>query len=250
MGATNAAVSALVLLLGGVVWDVSHLDLLHAFEVTRMALDGSMSVNAFRQLTLRSRAMLDCKSMGRTVYVLHSAIAANTVAEALRRSIDEEHWTLFSLSGYRGNRPLLGEVRENTFRLQKRRYSRNDFAGHFYARFEPEVGGGTSIEGYFDAPRWARYFMRIWLAGAVLIGIPIFLETLVDIITGSHHMSGDLWVGLIVPPALVLFGTVLPKFSRRLGKKDRQFILEHMQQTLAARIEGSELQFEGALRRG
>jgi hypothetical protein len=67
--------------------------------------------------------------MGRTLYVLHSVIATNSVADALRRSIDEEHWTLFSLSGYRGNRPLLGEVGETTFRLQKRRYSRNDFSG-------------------------------------------------------------------------------------------------------------------------
>lgn len=187
--------------------------------------------------------------MGRTVYVLHSAIAPNLLADGLRRSIDQEHWTLFSLSGYRGNRPLLGEVGENTFRIQKRRYSRNDFAGHFYARFEPEPGG-TRIEGYFDAPRWARYFMRIWLAGAVLIGTPIFVGTVMDVTTGSHHMSGDTWVGLVVPPVLVLFGTLLPKFGRLLGKKDREFILEQVQSTLAARIEGPESQLEAALRRG
>jgi hypothetical protein len=30
--------------------------------------------------------------------------------------------------------------------------------------------------------------MRIWVAGAVLIGTPIFVETLMDITTGSHHM--------------------------------------------------------------
>ena len=55
---------------------------------------------------------------------------------------------------------------------------------------------------------------------------------------------------LVVPPALVLFGTLLPKFGRRLGKKDRKFILEHVQQTLATRIEGSDLQYEAALSRG
>lgn len=176
-------------------------------------------------------------------------MAPNSVSDALRRSMDEEHWALFSFSGYRGNRPLLGEVGENTFRLQKRRYSRNDFAGHFYARFEAEPGG-TRIEGYFDAPRWARYFMRIWLAGAVLIGIPICLETAMDIKTGGLHMSGDTWVGLVVPPVLVLFGTVLPKVGRLLGKADRKFVLEHVQNTLAARIEGPESQFDAALRRG
>jgi hypothetical protein len=174
--------------------------------------------------------------MSRTIYVFHSGFAPNSVADALRRSIDEEQWTLFSLSGYQGNRPFLGEVGENTFRLQKRRYSRNDFAGHFYARFEPEPGG-TKIEGHFDAPRWARYFMRTWLAGAALIGTPIFVETLMDVATGSHHVTGDEWVGLIVPPALVLFGTIWPKIGRLFGKRDRQLILEHVQNTLAARME-------------
>jgi hypothetical protein len=174
--------------------------------------------------------------MGRTVYILHSALAPNAVGDVLRRSIDEEHWTLFSLSGYRGNLPILGEVGKNTFRLQKRRYSRNDFAGRFYARFEPE-SGGTRIESYFDTPRWARYFMRVWLAAAVLIGTPIFVETVMDITTGSHHTSGDIWVGLLVPPGLVFFGTVLPKLGRLLGKKDERLILEHVQNTLAARVE-------------
>src|ERR1700704_1476726 len=101
--------------------------------------------------------------MGRTVFVLHSNLAPIAVAEALRRSIDEERWTPFSLSGCQGNGPLLGEVGENTFRVQKRKYYRNDFAGQLYGRFAP-APGGTRIEGYFDAPRWARYFMRGWLA--------------------------------------------------------------------------------------
>jgi hypothetical protein len=61
--------------------------------------------------------------------------------------------------------------------------------------------------------------MRIWLAGAALVGIPIFVGTLVDVTTGSHHMIGDTWVGLIVPPALALFGTVLPKVGRLLGEE-------------------------------
>jgi hypothetical protein len=181
--------------------------------------------------------------MGRAIYILHSALAANAVSDVLHRSIDEERWTPFSFSGYKGDLPILGEVSKNTFRLQKRRYSRNDFAGRFYARFEPE-SGGTRIEGYFDAPLWARYFMRVWLAGAVLIGTPIFVETVIDITTGSHHMSGDIWVRLLVPPGLVFFGTVLPKLGRFLGKKDERFILEHVQNTLAAHVEDPGLQPE------
>ena len=113
--------------------------------------------------------------MGRTVFVLHSALTPDAVVSVLRSSIDEEHWTPFSFSGYRGTRSLLGEVSDHTFRLQKCTYHRNDFAGQFYARFEPEPGG-TRIEGYFDAPRRARYFMRIWLVFAVLVSAPIFSQ--------------------------------------------------------------------------
>jgi hypothetical protein len=174
--------------------------------------------------------------MYRTVFVLHSALTANAVADALRHSIDPRRWTPFSLSGCKGNLPLLGEVGENTFEVQKRKYYRNDFAGQFYARFEPEPGG-TRIEGYFDSPGWARWFMRFWLGAVVLMGTSIFIKTIIDIASGSHYMSGDRWVGLIVPPAMVFFGTVLPKFGRLLGKKDERFILEHVQNTLAARIE-------------
>jgi hypothetical protein len=88
----------------------------------------------------------------------------------------------------------------------------------------------------------ARYFMRVWLCFTVLVGTPIFVGTLRDVVTGGHHMSGDKWVGLMVFPALVLFGTVLPKFGRLLGKSDERFMLEHIRTTLAARIEEPESQ--------
>ena len=79
--------------------------------------------------------------------------------------------------------------------------------------------------------------MRFWLGAVILIGTPIFVKTLIDIATGSHDMSGDRWVGLIVPPTMVFFGTVLPRLGRLLGRKDERFILEHVQNTLAARVE-------------
>jgi hypothetical protein len=174
-------------------------------------------------------------NMRRAVIVLHSALTPNAVVEALRSSVDEEHRTLFSRSGYRGGRPLLGEVSENTFRLQKRKYYRNDFARQFYARFAPEMGG-TRIEGYFDTPRWAKYFTRIWLALALLMSTPIFVLTVMDMSTGSAYMSGDKWVGLVVPLVLVSAGILLPKFGRLLDRNNERFILEHLQNNLAARV--------------
>jgi hypothetical protein len=168
--------------------------------------------------------------------VLHSTLAPVAVAHALRRSIDKEQRTLFSLSGYRGSCPVLGEVAERTFRLQKRRYWRNDFAPHFYAEFQPEAGG-TRIEAHFDVSRWVRTFMRIWLAGVVLLGGPIFVLSVLDVFTGSHHTSGGNRVGLIVPPAMILWGFLLPRIGRMFGRGDERFLLEFVQQVLAAHLD-------------
>jgi len=62
---------------------------------------------------------IDSGSMGRPFYVCHSAISPQAVAEMLSNSIDEERWTLFSLSGYESSRPILGQVGENAFRSRK-----------------------------------------------------------------------------------------------------------------------------------
>jgi hypothetical protein len=168
--------------------------------------------------------------------VLHSALTPTAVGEALRRSIDEEHRTLFSLSGYRGSRPVLGEVTGNTFHIHKRRYWRNDFAPYLYAEFQTK-GSGSRIEAYFDVSRWVKLFMRIWLAGVVLLGAPMFVLTALDVLTGSHHTSGDNRVGLIVPPALLLWGFLLPRIGRLFSHTDEAFLLEFLSHTLVARAE-------------
>jgi hypothetical protein len=66
-----------------------------------------------------------------TIYVLHSALAPSSVPEVLRLSIDEERRTLFSMSGYQGDRPVLGKVDGNTLTLQKR-----------------GIAGTTSLDGF------------------------------------------------------------------------------------------------------
>jgi hypothetical protein len=150
--------------------------------------------------------------------------------------MDEERRTLFSFSGYKGDQPILGEVTADTFHMQKRRFYRNDFAPHFYGTMHPGPGG-TRIEGRFDLSTWVRAFMWFWLGGVVLIGGTIFVFSLTDVVTGSHHITGDVRVGLIVPPAMVLFGIALPKFGRLLGRSEETYILQHLQTVLNARIE-------------
>ncbi len=171
----------------------------------------------------------------RSVFVLHSPLSPTAALSALRSAVDEEHRTLFSLSGYKGEKPVLGDIESSQFRVQKRRYSRNDFAGHFYGRIQAE-SSGSRIEGYFDWPKWARWYMRIWLSFAVLVGIPIFAETVWNIGSGKTQWAND-WVGIVVPPVLILFGLVMPKIGRLFGKKDRRFLVEYVQHSLMAQPE-------------
>lgn len=171
---------------------------------------------------------------------MQSPMSPDAVADALRRSMDEENRTLFSLSGYKGDQDILGEVVGNTFHLHKRRYCRNDFAPHFYGEIQSDPAG-TRIEGRFDLSDWVRLFMWFWLGGVVLIGGSIFLFSLSEVMTGSRHVDGDARVGLIVPPAMAVFGILLPRFGRLMGRGEETFILEHLQNILNARIEDPAL---------
>jgi hypothetical protein len=171
--------------------------------------------------------------------ILHSSLTPDAFAEALRRAIDTEHWTFFSLSGYEGTRPILGEVHAQTFRLQKRRISRNDFAGHFFGQVEPEPSGAR-IEGYFAAPPWARYFMKVWVVLAVICGGPVLVMSLRDALTGHHEVGGDLWVGIVVPAILIFVGTVLPRITQRFGRGDRKMMIEFVEEVGSAKAEDIE----------
>jgi|SRR5215831_488464 len=174
--------------------------------------------------------------MKKKLIVLHSPMPPAAVAEALRGSMDEERRTILSFSGYKGDKDVLGAVWGNSFHLEKRRLWRNDFAPSFYGKLQPEASG-TRIEGRFDLADWVRFFMWFWLGGVVLIGGAVFVSSLFDYMAGGHKMTDDARIGLIVPPAMLLFGIALPRFGRLLGRDDETFILGHLQNTLSARID-------------
>lgn len=177
--------------------------------------------------------------MSRRVVVFHSALTPEALQEALRRLVDPAHRTLFSLSGYKGHKPVLGDVYENSFWLGKRPslLARNDFAPRFYAQLTPE-SGGTRIEGYFEMARWVKWFMRGWIAFAAVVGAPIFVVSLAAVLRAGNSSSSDNWVGVIAPPALIAWGFILPKIGDLFGYNDKRYISEFIQNSLAARLEG------------
>jgi hypothetical protein len=176
--------------------------------------------------------------MERLVYVLHSTLSLGTLPDALRRSMDLERRTAFTLSSapFRRGNAFLGEVGENTLRVEKRRFNENDYPVEFCGRFESE-SGGTRIEGYFEEPDWARRFRKIWMAVAIVVAPAIFVKTLVSVMRGSSLTHNNLWIGLVVPPCLLLSALLAPRIGRRQRKKDEQQILDHLRNSLGARID-------------
>jgi hypothetical protein len=166
--------------------------------------------------------------------VLQTNLAVEDCIHRIQESTDSGERTLFSLSGYKGSKPLLVKFDGNQFKLWKRRYYRNDFSPYFYGTLSAE-NQGTRIQGHFDINRWTKIFMRIWLAGVVLFTLPVLLATL------RQTAHGDAWVGVAVPIGLIAFGILMPNFGRWLGRNEEKYIKDFLETTLLAQPTENEI---------
>lgn len=141
--------------------------------------------------------------------VLQSDYPPETCLAKLSGEMDVDQWTLFSFSGYRGRKPILGRIKGKEFRLHKRRYWHNRSAPVLFGRMTGDQRG-TVVEAYWDIWRWARIFMRAWLGFAIVVGALVFFTSLRDVIEGKTKVHDDAWIGLIIPLTLVLGGFSAP----------------------------------------
>src|ERR1019366_6816724 len=153
--------------------------------------------------------------------------------QRLAATIDPEKPTLFSLSGYEGSKPVIGWIDGYQFYLHKQRYWFNSFAPLFYGNFLP-AERGIVIEGYFDTPRWTKWFLRLWLAAGILLGGPFLIGSILDLVERRATSGGDVLIGFLVPPCFILFGFLIPKIGLWLGIGEESFILEYLQRTFLA----------------
>jgi hypothetical protein len=202
---------------------------LHKFVAlpnTRILYTFSGSLAGFRQWQVRATNITIGMNKPEKL-VLQTALPPDECIRRIEASTDPGNRTIFSLSGYKGSKPLLVKFDGNQFKLWKRRYYRNDFAPYFFGTLSPD-NRGTHLEGYFDMDRWVKIFMRIWIAFAVLFTVPIFFATL----NRPSRVNG--WIGIVIPLGFVIFGTLLPKFGRWMGRGEEKFMREFLQTTLVA----------------
>ena len=94
--------------------------------------------------------------------ILHSDFPQESCLLRIAEESDVDQFTLFSRSGYKGTRPIVGRINGSEFRLHKRRYWHNSFGRVLFGRVIAE-GRGVTIEGYWDVWRSTRVLIRTWL---------------------------------------------------------------------------------------
>jgi len=146
----------------------------------------------------------------------------------LTAGVDEERLA-FSWSGHAGSKPILGKLGETGFRLQKRRYYRNEYAPFFYGRFVSS-DRGTLIEGEFRLHPFVRAFMIFWFSFLALFTALVLVQSA----TGRPGVQADTGRLLGIALFLGVFGVALVKFGRWLGRGEERAIVAFLKTTFEA----------------
>lgn len=131
-----------------------------------------------------------------------------------------------------GPSPVIGSIQGREIQLRKRRSFRNDFAPTFHATLAAQ-DPGARVDGYFSTRVPINILMPIFLLVTIAVGIPVFLFSLRQINAGQT--AG--YIGLILPPALLVLGIVLWITGKRTSQTEQRSILNFLQITLIAHIE-------------
>ena len=173
----------------------------------------------------------------RTELSLRSDLDIKECFRRLREVTDPAQLTFFG--DYKGSNAVLAKFGGNRFRIFRRRYGgkdRNSFAPVFYGKIYSE-GRSSQIRGYFGLDRRVALFLGFWLCFAAGINVLLTWEYVSN---SSQSIRGDDWFAFLGPPALLLFGIILPKYGRWAAKSDEGFLKEFLETTLAAKSGASQ----------
>lgn len=168
----------------------------------------------------------------KTVY-LRSELGVEECLRRLREATDRPKWQFFFPLGYGGTKPLFGKFHGSQVKIWKRREARNDFAPCFYGVLSPE-GSGVRLLGRFGMDRTVRLFLAYFLTFGISITL-LTLPGLVEHLTRRGH--NDLSGFEFIPLGILTFGILMMIYGRRIGRREKGFLLDFLQSTLLARQE-------------
>jgi hypothetical protein len=161
---------------------------------------------------------------------LYSPLSRDECVRRLKSVIDP-WWKIF------GSGEAIGGVSKTHFRARQRIWYRNSFQTVLHAKLE-DSGSGTRVVCTYAAAIFVRCFTAIWLVGVILIGGPIFCNSLFAVLGFGHDSSNgnqqDMALGLVIPVALPAFVFAIMAFGRWLARNERSFLNQLICDTLQA----------------
>ena len=95
-------------------------------------------------------------------------------------------------------------------------------------------GTGSVIRLRHGVSVWVQVYMALWLGLVGLLGSVVFVAALLTVLGENVGATGDIWVGLIVPPGMLVFGVGLIWFGRYLARGEAEFLITWLTDVLHA----------------
>ncbi|MCI0350648.1 MAG: hypothetical protein L0Z53_14585 [Acidobacteriales bacterium] len=168
----------------------------------------------------------------RTV-ALFSSLNVEQCQLVLRDSIDQQPSDT-SPSGYAGSKPVVGVIEGHTFRIHRRKFWYHHFAINFYGELIP-TSTGTRVHGHFDISESGKLVERIVLIAMTILGLPVFLLAVKELLSGGDFLRGNQWVVVVGIPVLLLLGFFNQKIGLWTNSTEQVFLLDFLRDKLAAK---------------
>jgi len=143
----------------------------------------------------------------------------------------------FTFGDFRGDEQFFGKIDGDRIEIRKRKswFWRNDFAPHLYAVLSP-AGSGARIVGHFGVGSRVSLFMKLWMGLLIILGGPRLVTSIIQMSNGYRfEKDGDAMVGMIVFPAMLVFGFLLPRIGYYFAFWHERELLDFAKNTLAAK---------------
>lgn len=131
------------------------------------------------------------------------------------------------------NKTFVGKVSENRLTVRKTIFYRNSFQTCVDLKLKPLPNGGTLLDGYVGVNRYTIWFGMFWCSVVI---IAILLESIPSAVrflsANATSGTGNPWIGIFVPPAMLTFAIAAYFFGRWLARKDETEILAYLQRIL------------------
>jgi hypothetical protein len=138
-----------------------------------------------------------------------------------------------SFLSYFESKPIAGSISRSGMRIRKRISYRNSFQTELKARIKSR-GNGSEIYGTLGLNTFVKIFMRFFLTFAIVFGGIGFIAGLYTALANNTDKD-NLWLAFVVPPALIIFGFILPRIGKHFARHESDYLKDFLIKTLDAK---------------